>query len=205
MKRVLLFLLCCFTLLQAAEYRVVVKGHNAGDAKLSMTENKNTYRVSLTLLPNGLAKLLGISDMEDVSKGYIQAGHYFPQTYQRHTLKGKHLFSVDFSGSQAKQNHKGQTKKVTVNPKGQDPLAQIAQIRHDLQHNQMSLQYYLITEKSQQLYHASMQTTATGRKVILTQSPKPDRIVRLWFDKDWQLQRMQKEKRGKIDFDMNRK
>lgn len=204
MKKILLLLFFGVSLLHAAEYKVKVKGHHAGKAKLEITTTKEAYSVELTLFPNMMAKMFGIGDMRDTSKGVIQGEHLYPKTYRRNTLKGKSLFAVDFLKNQAKQTNKGKTTTITINPKGQDPLAQIAQIQSDLRLNKVASQYFLITEKSQRLYLAKTQKTKNGKLVILTQSPEANRIIRLWFDTQGELLRMQKEKRGKIQFDMNK-
>lgn len=204
MKKILLLLFFSVSLLHAGEYKVKVKGHHAGKAKLEITTTQKAYSVELTLYPSMMAKMFGIDDMRDTSKGIIQGGHFYPKTYRRNTLKGNSLFAVDFLKNQAKQTNKGKTTTITVNPKGQDPLAQIAQIQSDLQGNNVGLNYYLITEKSQRLYLAKTQKTKDGNLVILSESPKANRIIRLWFSRDGVLQRMQKEKRGKIQFDMTK-
>lgn len=205
MKKILLMVALCFSLSQAAEYKVVVKGHSAGKAKLSMVTTGNSYQVSLTLFPNVMAKMFGIDDMRDSSTGSVVNGHYTPKSYRRVTLDGKQLFSVDFTQGRAKKNNEGKISTVEVSPQGQDPLAQMAQIQHDLKKGSLAKQYHLITEKTQRLFTASSESLKSGQLVVLKQSPSGDRTLRLWFDKSYNLTRMQKEKRGKIDFDMTKK
>ncbi len=204
MKKILFVLLCFVSLSQADEYNVTVKGNSAGKAKLDMVVGDKNYAVNLTLHPNIMAKMFGIADMRDSSKGIVKNGHYYPKTYRRQTLKGNSLFAVDFLGKQAKQTHKGKTRTVNIDPKGQDPLTQIAQIQYDLRHNKLASRYHLITEKKQRLYLANLQNVSGGKLVVLKQSPQPKRIIRLWFNRQGKLLRMQKEKRGKIDFDMSK-
>ncbi len=202
MKKELLLLVCVLSLLQAAEYKVKVKGTSAGKAELNLITSSNTYSADLTLHPNALAKMFGITDMKDSSQGIVENGYYYPKSYRRNTLKGESLFAVDFLGNQARKTRKGKTTTVKTNPLGQDPLAQISQIRADILRNQLADKYHLITEKSERTYSATMSQTENEIQVTLTQTPSAKRILRLWFDKKGELLRMQKEKRGKIDFDM---
>ncbi len=203
MKKILLLSVCAISLLQAAEYKVKVKGTKAGKAALNFVVTDNAYSADLTLYPNMLAKMFGITDMRDSSKGVIQNGHYYPKTYRRNTLKGKKLFAVDFLGSQAKKTNKGKTATMKTNPLGQDPLTQLVQIKNDILHSQLANKYYLITEKSERAFVATQQTTQNNNLLItLTQTPTGKRIIRLWFNSQGELLRMQKEKNGKIDFDM---
>ncbi|MBS9781549.1 MAG: DUF3108 domain-containing protein [Gammaproteobacteria bacterium] len=203
MKKIIIWLsVCVMFFSQATEYKVKVKGTNAGKAVLNIATTDTTYTADLTLHPNMLAKMFGITDMTDSSKGVLKQGHFYPKTYRRVTTKGKTLFAVDFLGSQAKKTHKGKTETVKTNPLGQDPLAQITQIQADILRNQLASKYHLITEKSERVYSATMTQTDSEIQVTLTQTPDPKRILRLWFNKKGELLRMQKEKRGKIDFDM---
>ncbi len=203
MKKILLLSVCALSLLQAAEYKVKVKGTKAGKAELNFVVTDNAYSADLTLYPNMLAKMFGITDMRDSSKGVIQNGHYYPKTYRRNTLKGEKLFAVDFLGNQAKKTNKGKTATMNTNPLGQDPLTQVAQIKSDILNNQLANEYHLITEKSERAFVATQETTTDNLLLVtLTQSPTGKRIIRLWFDQQGELLRMQKEKNGKIDFDM---
>ncbi len=203
MKKILLLSMCAISLLQAAEYSVKVKGTNAGKAELNFVVGENSYSADLTSHPNMLAKMFGITDMRDSSKGVIQNGHYYPKTYRRHTLKGKKLFAVDFLGGQAKKTNKGKTATMKTNPLGQDPLTQLAQIKNDILQGQLASEYHLITEKSERAFVATQEATKNNHLLItLTQTPTGKRIIRLWFDQQGELLRMQKEKNGKIDFDM---
>ncbi len=201
-KTKLLAFLLCISTLQAAEYKVSIKGHSAGTAKLLMATEQDRYEVSLTLFPNAVVRMFGIKGMSDVSRGSLVDGHYFPRSYRRTDTSGKLLFSVDFDNDVAKKKNKGKVSVVGINPNGQDPLTQIAQITHDLQKGALAPEYHLITEKTQRVFTAKL-THSDGKKlVVLTQKPKSDRIIKLWFDGDLHLYRMQKRKRGKMDFDM---
>lgn len=206
MKKYILLLIFLGSASFAQQFSVKVKGQSAGRAELVLNVGKTDYTASLTLYPNMMAKMFGIDDMRDISQGTVRKKHFYPKHYTRKTLDGKSLFSVSFSPKLAKIVNEGKNNQLAINALGQDPLAQIAQIRYNLVH-QIALPktYYLITEKSQQQYGASSQKTESGTQVTLTQKPNGTRVLKLWFDKKNNLQRMQKLKRGKTDFDMRRK
>lgn len=186
------------------EYNVVIKGQQAGRAELEINTSDAGYHVDLTLYPNLLARMLGVENMKESSAGTLKQGHFYPKHYQRITLKGKQLFSVDFDKTKAIMVTDEGTKSVFIDMKGQDPLAQIAQIQYDLQHQGVGLTYHLITEKSQHRYSAKTIKNAEGYRVVLTQQPEANRIIRLWFDNHYELSRLQRKKRGKVQFDIKR-
>ncbi|MBS9778213.1 MAG: hypothetical protein KGV50_05555 [Gammaproteobacteria bacterium] len=186
----------------ATEYKVTVKGHSAGSARLLISTTQENYKVSLVLLPSMLAKMFGIDNMEDSSSGTIMKGHFYPSLYCRATLDGKKMFSVSFDKGVAKKNIEGKFSEVDINTLGQDPLTQIAQIQYDLTKGVLAERYILITEKTQRTFVTKRIISDTENMVVLTQTPKSDRIIQLWFDDKYSLNRMQKIKRGKIDFDM---
>ncbi len=204
MKKILLLSVLLFSVSQAAQYKVKVKGTDAGKAELNIIVKGNTYSTALTLYPNMLAKMFGITNMKDASRGVIQQGHFQPKKYQRKTLKGKLLFVVSFLGKQAKKTYKGKTTTVNIHTLGQDPLTQIAQIQFDLKQHTLADRYHLITEKSARTYTVNRKNVNNGTLVTLTETPSAKRVLRLWFSGNGELLRMQKEKRGKIDFDMSR-
>lgn len=182
----------------AQQYEVTVKGQRAGKAELQMDVSDNSYHVELAVYPNGLAKLFGIDDMIDSASGTLKKGHYYPKAYGRKEVEGKQLLSVDFSSNQVNTTGKDGAKQFTIETMAQDPLTQILQIQTDLKNQQLASHYFLVTENNQQRYDA----TKTSDKVVLKQQGKGTRMISLWFDKDYQLTRMQKQKRGKVQFDM---
>lgn len=188
----------------AASYSVKVKGRSAGKAELSFSENQSSYAVKLALYPIALAKMFGIDDMIESASGSIHQGHYRPKVYQRKEIDGKTLLKVVFSGQQVDVKNKKGKHRFDVHASGQDPLTQMAQIKYDLSHQALANSYYLITDSSQRQYSAKQQQTAKGYHVVLTQKPAGDRVLNLWFDKHFELQRMEKRKRGKSDFEIVR-
>lgn len=204
MKKIIFVLAFFVTVLSAHDYRVAVKGQQAGKASLTINVDHDQYHVNLALFPSGLAKLF-LSDMVDSSRGVIQQGHFYPRRYERQEKKGQVLFSVDFNNTQATLMNKGKTQTLTVKSMGQDPLTQIVQIANDIKHKRLANQYDLITEKSQQQYRAESKPTNKGYHIVLTQQPNSDRIIHLWFDSAQVLTRMHKIKRGKSQFDMRKK
>ncbi len=201
MKKILL-LLFFLSSLQAAEYKIAVQGHSVGKATFDINITENSYQVNYNLFPNILANILGYEDMENISQGSIKDGHYYPKIYKLDTTEGKSLFSVVFSNNTAEKTNKGKTNTVEISPIAQDPLSQIAQISADLEDNKLALMYHLVTENSNYVYSAKSENVASGILVTLVEFPKADYTIRLWFDSEERLLRMQKEKRGKIDFDM---
>lgn len=187
-----------------ADYTVSVKGKKAGKATLSITRQQQHYQVDLTLYPNVLAKLFGIDDMRETAVGSITEEHFYPGSYKRQTLDGKTLMAVSINGEQASLDKQGEQESFTISSQSQDPLTQIAQIQHDLQRGKLASKYTLLTEKTLRDYTAKEQVSDADRLVILTQQPRGERVLRLWFDKQGLLRRMQKNKRGKTDFDMIR-
>ncbi|MGY0399388.1 MAG: hypothetical protein ACWIPH_05530 [Ostreibacterium sp.] len=206
MKIFLFFLGLVSLPLYAVNYKVSIKGVSAGSCTFTIHSDTTSYQVDLLLYPSLLAKMFGIDDMKDISNGVIKNNHFYPKSYSRVSLKGnKTLFTVEFLGEQAKFLLKGKSITKDINLMGQDPLTQIAQIQFDLRQSALASKYYLVTEDTQRVYAAVLQKTANGDKVILTQILNADRIITLWFDNEIELQRMQKQKRKKIDFDMVRK
>ncbi len=208
MKRIVLFIFCLWANYSFSQdtlsYQVSVKGHRAGEATLAITAEADAYQVVLTLYPNAVAKLLGIDDMREMAVGHINERHYYPKRYDRKTLNGEQLLSVDFYGKQAHIEKDGHSSKLPISLDGQDPLTQIAQIQYDLLHGKLAKFYTLVTEKKLRKYQADLSNKKQWRVVTLTQQPKGERVLKLWFDKHGLLQRMQKNKRGKKDFDMIR-
>lgn len=185
----------------ATTYQVTVKGQKAGRAVLSMTEVGSDYQVKLALFPVMLAKMFGIDDMTEVAKGVIRKGRLYPQSYQRLDKKGKPLLAVKFNDKQAHVDSKEDGKKtLNIDALGQDPLSQMAQIRLDLKNGSIQPDYYLVTDNSQQRYTA----TQSGKKVTLTQQPSKNRQLILWFDASYDLVKMQKNKKGKVQFFMEK-
>ncbi len=208
MKRIVLFIFCLWAHYSFSQdtlsYQVSVKGHRAGEATLAITAEANAYQVVLTLYPNAMAKLLGIDDMREMAVGHINEGHYYPKRYDRKTLDDEQLLSVDFDGKQAYIEKYGHSSKLPISLDSQDPLTQIAQIQYDLLHGQLAKSYALLTDKTLRKYQTDLSEKKQWRVVTLTQIPKGERVLKLWFDKQGLLQRMQKNKRGKKDFDMIR-
>ncbi len=205
-KSVLLFVVLVFTLpvsVQASEkvYRVSFKGINAGKAKFSIQENGMNYQATLKLYPNFLASVAGVGNWVDSSKGWIVNGHFEPKVYQRTDGK-KTLLSVKFSGKKVKVANKDGKRTININVLAQDPMSQIAQIQSDLKRNQLAKKYYLVTDKNQRLFTSQLVKMKNKSKVILTQANGGKRQLVLWFNQQFQLTRMKKIKRGKVDFDM---
>lgn len=204
MKKYLLFvILGYFVQLAAAAdtYQVTVKGQKAGRAVLSMVQDDKYYQVKLSLFPVLLAKMFGIDDMTEAAKGVVRKGQLYPKSYQRLDKKGKSLLTVSFSKSSAKISSEENGEKIMkIHLKGQDPLSQMAQIRYDLKKGGLQPTYYLVTDSTQQRYVAKRK----GHKVTLTQEPTKNRQLILWFDETYKLVKMQKNKKGKIQFLMER-
>ncbi|PID66076.1 MAG: hypothetical protein CR975_04750 [Gammaproteobacteria bacterium] len=196
-----LFCLLLQQALAANTYQVTVKGQKAGRAVLSIQQDDSTYQVKLSLFPVLLAKMFGIDDMTETAKGVVRNGHLYPQHYQRLDKKDQPLLSVKFGGQQAHIDSAEDGKKtLPIHKKGQDPLSQMAQIAYDLKHDTLQDSYYLVTENSQQRYAAKKQ----GQKVTLTQQPSKKRQLILWFDAQYQLIKMQKNKKDKVHFLMEK-
>lgn len=189
----------------AASYSVKVKGRSAGRAELTFTQDAQQYAVKLGLYPIALAKVFGIDDMIESAKGSIKNGQYQPKVYQRQEIDGKKLLNVVFSANHVKVNNKKGNSQFDIHPRGQDPLSQIAQIKHDLASQSLADSYYLVTDSNQRQYLVKQQTTSDGYHVELTEKDGGERVINLWFDAQFELQRMEKRKRGKSDFDMRRK
>ncbi|PIE45396.1 MAG: hypothetical protein CSA45_03405 [Gammaproteobacteria bacterium] len=196
-------LLMSTTMLSYGErYKVMVKGQRAGKAELVFEESNGVYQTSLTLYPNLLAKAFGVKEMREYAEGKIKGGHYYPNHYSRKTLKGKTLLSVAFQGHQVTANRKGKRRQFAINPMGQDPLTQLAQIKRDLAHQAVvSKTYHLVTEKSQRHYSATVKTLDDGYQIHVRQK-NGNRAIQLSFNKQGVLLRMTKMKKGKKVFDM---
>lgn len=184
----------------AQSYAITYKGISAGKAKLSISSQANRYRVELALFPAALAKLSGIDDMVESAEGAIKAGHFYPKSYRRIDNDGNLLLTVTFNGKSAKIQEGEASKTLAIAALGQDPLSQMAQIQHDLQAGTISAQYILVTERNQKVYKAVRE----GNVVTLTEHPSKNRRLKLWFSDDYQLDKMQKIKKGKVQFAMER-
>lgn len=204
MKYLLIVVTLWMNASMAASYSVKVKGRTAGKAALSFSENQSKYTVKLALYPIALAKMFGIDDMIESASGSIHQGHYRPEVYLRKEIDGKTLLKVVFSGRQVDINNKKGKRQFTIHALGQDPLTQILQIKYDLSRQALADSYYLVTDSNQRQYKVKQQQNAKGYHVTLTEHPAGDRVLNLWFDKYFSLQRMEKRKRGKSDFDIVR-
>lgn len=183
------------------QYEVTVKGQKAGQAVLSISQNDQDYQVKLALFPVLLAKMFGINDMTETAKGVVRKGHLYPQSYRRLDKKGNSLLTVKFAKQQANINsRKDGEKSLEIATLGQDPLSQMAQIRLDLKNGAVKSTYYLVTDSAQQSYSAVQQ----GKKVTLTQQPSKNRQLILWFDEAYELVKMQKNKKGRVQFLMEK-
>lgn len=203
MKWLLTILLIITKVAWSANYTVKVKGQSAGRATLAITlTDDQRYQVNLSLYPIALAKLFGINDMVETARGQFKAGHYYPDTYQRKKANGELLLKVVFLDKQVSSVGEKGKHRFTIDVKGQDPLTQLAQIQYDLSHQQLAEQYGLVTEKQQRDYWVKQHKTEQGYQIVLREKLTGDRVITLWFDKQFQLQRMEKTKRGQRDFDM---
>lgn len=203
-KALLLLISTCLNIqisFAATTYNVTVKGQKAGRAVLSINQLDKDYQVKLSLYPVLLAKMFGIGDMTESASGVVRKGHLYPKIYLRTDKKGEKLLSVDFANDIARiDSKKDGQKTLSIDTLGQDPLSQMAQIRFDLQNNVVKSTYYLVTDNSQQRYRAVQE----GKKVTLTQHPSKSRQLVLWFNDAYELIKMQKNKKGKIQFFMNK-
>lgn len=195
----------CLNTTWAASYSVKVKGIPAGRAELTVTQDEQHYAVKLGLYPVALAKGFGIDDMLESAEGKIRNGHYHPNAYQRQEIDGKTLLNVVFSDNHVQVKNKKGDRQFAVHPRGQDPLSQMLQIQRDLAAQSLADSYYLVTDSNQRQYVAKLQPTSDGYHVKLTEKNNADRVLNLWFDSQFELQRMEKRKRGKSDFDMRKK
>ncbi len=205
MKKILLAVGLCFTLfVSAKDYHVTVKGINAGKASFTIQQDGQNYQTTLKLYPNLIASLAGVGNWVDSSKGKVVNGHFQPSFYQRQD-GGKTLLSVKFAGKKVKVSNEDGNGSIKINALAQDPMSQIAQIQSDLKRNKLSKIYYLVTDKNQRLFTSKLVKTKNSNKVILTQAKGGKRKLVLWFDHNFQMTRMKKLKRGKVDFDMIKK
>lgn len=205
MKKLLLAVGLCFTLfVSAKDYRVTVKGINAGKASFTIQQDGQNYQTTLKLYPNLIASLAGVGNWVDSSKGKVVNGHFQPSLYQRQD-GGKTLLAVKFAGKKVKVSNEDGNGSIKINALAQDPMSQIAQIQSDLKRNKLSKTYYLVTDKNQRLFTSKLVKTKNSNKVILTQAKGGKRKLVLWFDNNFQMTRMKKLKRGKVDFDMIKK
>lgn len=204
MKWMIMALLLLVNTSFADNYSVKVKGTKAGKATLTFSEEGGSYQVKLSLFPATLAKMFGIDDMVESAVGKVSKGHYYPVRYQRKETDGKVLMSVDFTSQNVRVKNKKGSRQFTVRKDGQDPLTQILQIRYDLQHRQLKQAYYLVTDSNQRRYRVKRVEEKNGEQIQLTEMPSGDRVITLWFDRQLVLQRMEKTKRGKRDFDIIR-
>lgn len=203
MKGLLILLLIVTKVAWSASYTVKVKGQSAGRATLSFTLSADQqYKVNLSLYPIALAKLFGINDMVETAEGQFKAGYYYPKTYQRKKTNGEVLLKVEFLPQQVRSVGEKGVHQFIIETKGQDPLSQLAQIQYDLSHQKLAKQYVLVTEKQQRNYQVKNKVTVQGHQVVLREETTGDRLINLWYDKQFKLQRMEKIKRGQRDFDM---
>jgi len=199
---ILLFIACLPSNALAKNlYTVTVKGQHAGDADFIIEESQDHFQIVLNVFPVMLVKLFGIEEMMESAKGIIKSGHYYPAVYQRITLNGKKLLTVNFSKDQAIITHQGQTIRKNIPALSQDRLTQIAQIRYDLKHQRVKTSYLLLTEKSLHRYHASVD----GHRVTLRQANNSGRSITIWFDYNYYLEKMEKRKHDKLQFRLVRK
>ncbi|MPV85155.1 hypothetical protein [Ostreibacterium oceani] len=193
---------------QAQQYDVTVKGVNAGKAALQYEINASTYAVSLALYPSGVAKLFGVDDMQEKAAGVIKANQFYPESYGRYPLSsggdttGEPLLSVAFIDDMLEVREADGYERLPLMQSGQDPLTQILQIQQDIAKGQLRSEYILVTDTNQRTYVATLDQQANTNQVQLTQAAGGERVIKLWFDVNNTLLKMQKIKRGKIDFEI---